>query len=156
LAVLRRVCEDAPRPINEINPDIPGWLVEMIAKLHCKDPGDRFQSASEVAGLLRRHLAHIQQPLLVPRPRGLTHDDSFKREFNHAALICGGGVVTVSVMALIGWVMGQPFLLGVRESYIPMAPNTALMFLILGVGVLAISIAKDRERNQQEGCVTPE
>src|SRR5208337_4858478 len=50
LAVLRRVCEDAPRPIKEINPDIPSWLVEIIAKLHCKDPADRFQSASEVAG----------------------------------------------------------------------------------------------------------
>ena len=26
LAVLRRVAEDQPRPIHEVNPDVPGWL----------------------------------------------------------------------------------------------------------------------------------
>ena len=49
LAVLRRVCEDAPRPIREVNPDIPDWLAEIIVKLHAKDPADRFASAAEVA-----------------------------------------------------------------------------------------------------------
>ena len=156
LAVLRRVCEDAPRPIKEINPDIPVWLVEIIAKLHCKDPSDRFQSASEVAGLLRRHLAHLQQPLLIPRPRGLNLDHLPRRGFNLAALICGLGVVTVGVITLTGWVTRQPLLMGVRESYIPMAPNTAAMFLLLGMGLLAVSIADDRGIKPREGCLAPE
>jgi serine/threonine protein kinase len=68
MAVLRRVCEETPRPIREINPDIPEWLVAIINKLHAKKPADRFQSAREVAELLSRHLAHVQQPTLVPRP----------------------------------------------------------------------------------------
>ena len=42
LAVLRRVCEDTPRPIREINPDIPDWLAAIIAKLLAKDPAERF------------------------------------------------------------------------------------------------------------------
>ncbi len=151
MAVLRRICEDTPRPINEINPAIPGWLVQIIAKLHCKDPADRFQSASEVAGLLRRHLAHLRQPLLVPRPRGLHADSSLERGLNLVSLICSVGVVTVGVMALIGWVTKQPLLLGVRESYIPMAPNDALMFLLLGMGLLAVSIAKDQGLKPREG-----
>jgi serine/threonine protein kinase len=71
MAVLRRICEGQPRPIREIYPEIPDWLVAIIAKLHQKDPAERFQSAAEVADLLGRSLAHVQQPLAVPLPRGL-------------------------------------------------------------------------------------
>jgi WD40 repeat protein len=66
MAVLKRVCEEAPRLIPEINPEIPGWLVALIARLHAKDPAQRFQSAAEVAGLLGYHLARLQQPPPVP------------------------------------------------------------------------------------------
>jgi serine/threonine protein kinase len=68
LAVLKRVCEDTPRPLREINADIPQWLEAIIARLHAKEPADRFQSAAEVADLLSQHLAHLQQPALVPPP----------------------------------------------------------------------------------------
>src|SRR5262249_17948992 len=60
LAVLRRVCEETPRPLREINPDIPEWLQELIAKLQEKDPANRFASAAEVAQLLSRRLAQLQ------------------------------------------------------------------------------------------------
>jgi serine/threonine-protein kinase len=68
VAVLRRVSDDEPRPVREINPEVPGWLGAIIAKLQAKDPADRFQSASEVTDLLSRWLAHVQQPLMVPLP----------------------------------------------------------------------------------------
>jgi hypothetical protein len=68
LAVLRRVSEDTPRPIREVNPEIPEWLEAIIAKLHSKDPADRFQTAAEVADLLGQHLAHLQQPAREPMP----------------------------------------------------------------------------------------
>jgi uncharacterized protein (TIGR03067 family) len=67
-ALLRRVCDDTPRPIREINPEIPDWLCAIIEKLMAKNPADRFASAKEVANLLEQHLAHLQQPNLVPRP----------------------------------------------------------------------------------------
>jgi serine/threonine-protein kinase len=38
MAVLRRICQDAPRPIREVNSDIPQWLVQIIDKLLAKDP----------------------------------------------------------------------------------------------------------------------
>lgn len=75
MAVLKRVCEDTPRPIREINPEVPDWLVQIIAKLHAKAAEDRFQSAAEVAELLAAHLADYQQPapasprFAVPRRR---------------------------------------------------------------------------------------
>jgi WD40 repeat protein len=68
MAVLKRVCEDTPRPIQEINPKVPEWLAAIVAKLHAKSPDDRFQSAAEVGELLSQHLAHLQQPAHVPAP----------------------------------------------------------------------------------------
>src|SRR5262245_26329779 len=76
-AVIKRVIEDTPRPIREINPDIPDWLEAVIAKLHAKKPDDRFQTAKEVAALLEHRLAHVQQAGLspeaapAPRPEGV-------------------------------------------------------------------------------------
>ena len=52
LAVLRRVCDDTPRPFRELQPEVPDWLAELIARLHAKDPADRPGSAEEVRTLL--------------------------------------------------------------------------------------------------------
>jgi serine/threonine protein kinase/WD40 repeat protein len=62
MAVLKRVCEESPKPIRETNPECPEWLVAIIDKLHAKNPAERFQSATEVADLLAAHLAELQQP----------------------------------------------------------------------------------------------
>ena len=72
MAVMKRVMEDVPRPIAEINQEVPGWLCDIIAKLHAKNPADRFHSAKEVADLLEQHLAHLQHPSKVPLPRAVT------------------------------------------------------------------------------------
>jgi serine/threonine protein kinase len=60
-AVLKRVAEDAPRPIDEIIPETPAWLCAIIAKLHAKVPGQRFASAREVAELLVDCLERLQR-----------------------------------------------------------------------------------------------
>jgi protein kinase-like protein/3-keto-disaccharide hydrolase/uncharacterized protein DUF1579/putative zinc finger protein len=71
MAVLKRVCEDTPRPIREINSEMPQWLCDIIAKLHAKRPEERFQTAKEVAELLEQCLAHVQQPGSTPLPAAL-------------------------------------------------------------------------------------
>lgn len=68
LAVLKRVCEDTPRPIREVNPDCPQWLAEIIDRLMTRHPEDRLQSASDVAELLGGHLAHLQDPQQAAPP----------------------------------------------------------------------------------------
>jgi serine/threonine-protein kinase len=68
MAVLRRVSDEEPRPVREVNPEVPEWLAAIIAKLHEKDPADRFQSAAEVAELLGRCLAYLQQPTALSLP----------------------------------------------------------------------------------------
>ena len=67
--VLRRITDEEPRPIHEINPDIPQWLCQIIAKLMSKQLDDRFESAREVAELLQECIAHVQQPNVVPLPQ---------------------------------------------------------------------------------------
>ena len=47
--VLRRITDTDPRPIREINPDLPAWLPQVIDKLLAKRPADRFASAAETA-----------------------------------------------------------------------------------------------------------
>ena len=69
MAVLRQICEGSTRPIREINPQIPAWLAQIIGKLHTKNPAERFQSAGELAELLKQWLNHVEQPALHPRPR---------------------------------------------------------------------------------------
>ena len=54
VAVLKRVCDDAPRPIGDILPDTPDWLCAIIHRLLEKGHDDRYQSAQEVADLLAR------------------------------------------------------------------------------------------------------
>jgi WD40 repeat protein len=65
-AVLRRVCEETPRPIGDSRPDVPDWLCDLVGKLLAKKPADRFGSAREVAELLTGHLARVQQSLPSP------------------------------------------------------------------------------------------
>ena len=70
VAVLKRVCEEVPRPIREINPELPPWLGELVARLHAKDPAGRPASAREVAELMVRHLAERphNETLASPAP----------------------------------------------------------------------------------------
>jgi serine/threonine protein kinase len=68
VAVLKRICDDEPRPSGELNPEIPDWLAAIVRKLLAKQPGERFQSAKELSELLGQCLAHMQQPSSTPLP----------------------------------------------------------------------------------------
>lgn len=66
--ILRRITDNEPRPLREINPSIPIWLEGIVQKLQAKSPADRFQTAADVAELLEECLAHVQQPTTVKLP----------------------------------------------------------------------------------------
>ncbi len=61
MAVLKRVCEDQPRPIREVIAEIPLALVQIIERLHEKDPEKRIQTAREVAQTLTEFEAELLQ-----------------------------------------------------------------------------------------------
>jgi serine/threonine protein kinase len=111
MAVLKRVCDDAPPPIRELNPEVPDWLAALVGKLLAKDPANRFQSAAELAELLGRHLANFQQPspperkddrsptTLSPEPRGRA-DRKGKRLAVAAVLVVVAAASLGTVMLL--------------------------------------------------------
>jgi WD40 repeat protein len=98
LATLKRVCELKPEPIGRVNPDVPSWLVRIIERLHAKDPADRYGSAAEVADLLGRCLAHVQQPASVPLPHELARPQVRRR-----AAVWGTVVACLVLVALLGF-----------------------------------------------------
>jgi hypothetical protein len=91
MATLKRVAEDAPRPIREIIPEIPEWLCDIVAKLQAKKPEDRFHSAMEVADLLGKCLAELQQgqPISVGQAAALPEKPKAARESEAKPTITG-------------------------------------------------------------------
>ncbi len=83
MGVLKRVCHDPARPIQELNPDIPDWLCAIIMKLLSKEREARFPTAKSVAEVLEKWLAHVQQPSVVPRP--ITVDQSSSQQSDRSA-----------------------------------------------------------------------
>jgi WD40 repeat protein len=108
MAVLKRVSEETPRPVCEVNPEIPAWLGAIIAKLHAKSPAERYQSAAEVADLLSAHLARVQQSgqraaesrtdLTQQLPR---NGSRARRLAAGAALVLCGGLLAYGLAAMM-------------------------------------------------------
>jgi WD40 repeat protein len=104
VAVLRRVCDDTPRPLREINPAVPGWLAEVIGKLQAKKPADRFASAAEVATVLSQHLARVQTGApsgeqVVPAATAPAPSPDRSRKLRRAAVLAGAVVVVAGLFA---------------------------------------------------------
>lgn len=105
VAVLYNVCQESPRPVREMNADVPDWLAEVVDRLLAKDPAQRFQSAAEVTDLLGNHLAHLQQPgaFRAPRRGRMAHTGdagwgSWSRVVTVALPVIAGIVVVVAVL----------------------------------------------------------
>src|SRR5947207_11105779 len=60
---------------------------------------------------------------------------------------CGVAAILVSLTALIGWFTGSSVLKGIRPGYIPMAPNTAIVFLLLAASLIVTSTKSSRFKN---------
>ncbi len=83
LAVMRRVAEDDPRPIQAIIPEFPTWLVTIIAKLHAKDPAHRFANSQALVDLLDdcqtqlKTRGHVElSPNVSPPPKAIPEDST--------------------------------------------------------------------------------
>jgi serine/threonine protein kinase len=104
LSVMRKIVDDEPVPILELNPEIPGWLCDIIAQLMAKNKTDRFKSARDVHDLLEACLSHTQQPTVNKLPdalRGLSRSKSTSPR----PVILGVCVMAVC-SALVLWLSG--------------------------------------------------
>jgi signal transduction histidine kinase len=60
------------------------------------------------------------------------------------AAFCGALVILVGSTVLMGWAIHSTFLIQLAPNLAPMAPNTAVSFLLSGIALLSIVIAKPR------------
>ncbi len=67
-AVMQRIVHDHPRSLRHQNASIPEWLEHFVFRLLAKAPEARFQSAGQVASILRQELAHLQNPTRIAVP----------------------------------------------------------------------------------------
>ncbi|MEO1525785.1 MAG: protein kinase [Planctomycetota bacterium] len=106
LGVMRKITEQSPTPIRELNPEIPNWLCTVISKLMEKERQSRFQSAEEVHHLLEACLGHAQQPTVnqlpdVLRPGNRSHVfPTFKT--------LAGVLVMIALATSLMFVLGAP------------------------------------------------
>ncbi len=113
--ILRRLTDEAPRPVREITPQLPAWFAMIVHKLLAKQPSERFGSASEVAQLLEGCLAHVQQPTMVELPEACRV--AVPRRLRMA-------ISSLLVIAVVGLIiaMGMVFIPGQKPR--PLAPGT--------------------------------
>src|SRR6185437_3911915 len=71
MATIRRLVDDAPKPVASLNPELPPWFIGIVDRLLEKDPARRFGSAREVSDLLEGCLAHVQQPATTSLPESV-------------------------------------------------------------------------------------
>ena len=60
------------------------------------------------------------------------------------AALCGALVFLLGSIVLLGWAIHSTFLIQVALNFAPMQPNTALSFLLSGIALLGIVVAKPR------------
>ncbi len=99
LEMAHKVVAVVPPPLRRLDPDIPGFLADMVARLLQKNPDDRFQSAQEVAEVLAEYVTFP-----VPAPpasgSGVARRPPKRRR---PVLLAAGTMLLVLLGALAGW-----------------------------------------------------
>jgi two-component system cell cycle sensor histidine kinase/response regulator CckA len=74
--------------------------------------------------------------LATPRKgRAVEAQEHASDRFQRVAQSCGAVVIAIGSLALMGWLTRWQLLTSLRASYIPMAPNTAFSFILLGTAL---------------------
>jgi eukaryotic-like serine/threonine-protein kinase len=109
LGVLHRIQNEEPTPIRQVNPQISKTLADIIGLLLMKAPESRFQTATEVHGLLEKHLTWLHQPESSKPPK--VRSTAFWRR-SKGVVFLSGFLVLVSSFAIANgmtrWLSTQP------------------------------------------------
>ncbi len=62
LEILRKISEELPRPVFELNETLPDWFQSLVSTLMAPRLQDRLESAEMAADLIRGCLAHVRDP----------------------------------------------------------------------------------------------
>ncbi len=160
LAVLRQVCDASAPPICGLNPAVPSWLVEIVARLHAKEPAGRYGSAAEVAGLLGGHLARVAgasgMPGAGPAPPPTPRLAPGRRRVLvvaviAAALAFGLGVAQASGVARLSGMLATVIELAIPGGTLVVEVDDPGVRVVLDGGPVAIDGAGIRELRLRPG-----
>ncbi len=128
-STLREVAEKPPRPISELNPEVPEWLIQMIGRLHAKRAEDRFQSAADVERELAAGLSNLQRPVSNMCDRdsaGVRCEHRYRRNWLRAALLATGGALLITVAIVLASIAHRGSrVTGVYDAMSRSNPNNA-------------------------------
>jgi tetratricopeptide (TPR) repeat protein/tRNA A-37 threonylcarbamoyl transferase component Bud32 len=113
-AMLMRVQEEIP-PINEVKPDLPKWLSEIVSHALRRDPDERYQSAEEM-------LLDLEQRVGTKGPR------SRPRRRRGRGWRPAAAVLLAVLVVVAGVLVGKRFLEG-RQPAVLGAPKASLVLL---------------------------
>ena len=98
--VLRKITDDQPRSIRDVNPEVPEWLCKLIEQMHSKSPGDR-PSATQVRDLLENCLAHVYQPDRISLPKELAPKHSTRVATFSKNLVTGAILMMTAIFVTV-------------------------------------------------------
>ncbi len=119
LSILRRVGEEQPVPVYEINETMPLWIEQLIQRFLEKKVESRVANATDAVELLRSALAHARAPGRNPLPKALVHSSRFT--WLHKSIALGLIAATIAV-GYASWPMGDAVSTGTpisRSAAIP-------------------------------------
>jgi serine/threonine protein kinase len=96
--LLRQILEEEPRPLRQVDRNIPADLETIVRKAAAKAPEDRYATAAELAADLRRFLD--ERPILARRPSLLGRARKAMRR--HPSLVAAAVLGLVVVAAGLG------------------------------------------------------
>lgn len=139
LGILRQIVEVRPRPLRELNPQVPEWLAETIERLLNKKPGERIQTATHLAELLE-----FQWALMKTSSEDVPTvcKEAARRRKTRNAWIGGAIGVTFLALGLLGgrWLSSR----GGDSAALPAAVSSAEPMAVLGANAGAVwSVAFD-------------
>jgi hypothetical protein len=106
--VLKHITAPLPLP-REVNPVIPETVERVVLKALAKAPADRYQSAGELAGALKKTVVEVEEsPVALPEVRKARARLTAVPFWRRVPLWAWGAIVSV---VLLIWV-GGAFLLG--------------------------------------------
>ncbi len=101
MAVLNRICHEPHRPLDDVNPDVPIELADLVDRLLAKDPAHRFAAASEVEARCAALLADVQQGRRLRRRNWLRR---LRRNVPLARRVAIGTAAALACMLIGAWV----------------------------------------------------
>ncbi len=99
--LMRKIAEEAPPLPRKVNPDIPRDLETIVLKSIARDPGDRYQTAGEMAADLRRFLE--DRPIAARRVSQAERLWRWCRRNRGTAALSATAAISLVVAAIVGW-----------------------------------------------------